>query len=676
MVGEPQARPTKSCPSCAFHADYEARFCARCGHQFSGDASLPGEPAESAASGARAAPAAYAPTAPAHSRGADPLVGRIVADRYRIVSLLGRGGMGVVYKVEHIHIGKLMAMKLLSGELSRDPVLVRRFRAEAKAISKLAHPNTVQIFDFGESARLVYLVMEYLPGKDLGAIITAEGALPFPRAARICAQVAASVGEAHDRGIVHRDIKPENVMVLDTSRQRDFAKVLDFGIAKLRDAEDVASSTSPGNIVGTPYYMAPEQIRADSIDARADIYALGAVLYKALTGVPPFQSGTPMGVLTMHLTQPLVPMQERVPKIVLPPQAEAIVARALQKDPARRYQTMEELREALLGALREDGDGEPTPSATRSVPVLGLELATRSDVDQYQRRLGRTYKLGMLVAFMVLAFGVYGAFLFFRRETRVATREKEPNDEPAQANRLAAGTEVSAQLGKRISPTYGDADVYSFDVPFDAPRTIDLRVSALPNVDMVVELVRKGESLPLLLADSGKAGQPEAVPNLTLRGGSYYVRVRERFGSVRWPTENVSDGYRIGFEFLPPDPGGETEPNDTTELAEKLVVGTPRHGFLGWAGDADIYCLTKPTPAFTVQLSAVGQLHTKLKLVDRQSAYALEQASTGPGQVISLVVQKPLAEPCIEVRARPVEGAPRADADQPYTIELRAAPPR
>src|SRR5687768_7844541 len=111
MVGEPQPRPTKACPACAFHADHEARFCARCGHQFAGDASLPGEPGESAASGARAAPAAYAPTAPAHSRGADPLVGRIVADRYRIVSLLGRGGMGVVYKVEHIHIGKLMAMK-------------------------------------------------------------------------------------------------------------------------------------------------------------------------------------------------------------------------------------------------------------------------------------------------------------------------------------------------------------------------------------------------------------------------------------------------------------------------------------------------------------------------------------------------------------------------------------
>jgi hypothetical protein len=670
MAFEPQHRPTKNCPACEYPAELDARFCARCGHHFSTDASLPGEPAEAATSGARAAPSAIAQSSP--SRGsADPLVGRIVADRYRIVSLLGRGGMGVVYKVEHVHIGKLMAMKLLSGELSRDPVLVRRFRAEAKAISKLAHPNTVQIFDFGESARLVYLVMEYLPGKDLGAILTAEGPLPFVRAARICAQVAASVGEAHERGIVHRDIKPENVMILDTSRQRDFAKVLDFGIAKLRDSEEVASSTtSPGNIVGTPYYMAPEQIRADAIDARADIYALGAVLYKALTGVPPFQSGTPMGVLTMHLTQPLVPMRERVPKIQLPPQAEAIVGRALQKDPARRYQTMEEFREALVAALREEGEGEPTPNAARSVPMLGVELATRSDVDGYERRLGRTYKLGLLFAFVVLVAGAYAAYLLFRQETVVSSREKEPNDEPAQANPIAPDKEVAAQLGKRVSPTYGDADVYAFDVPLDAPRVLDLRVSALPNIDMVVELVRKGDSLPLLLVDSGRVGEPEAVPNLTLRGGSYYVRVRERFDSVRWPTENVSDGYRIGFKFLPADPAGETEPNDNPELAEKLAAGTPRHGFLGWGGDVDMYCVSAPPPAFSIKLSAVGQLDTVLRVVDRQSSFTLEQNRAGPGEPESLEVAKPLGEPCIEVRLHQTPGGPRADADHPYTLEL------
>jgi serine/threonine protein kinase len=671
MVGESQQRPTKTCTSCAYHADLDARFCARCGQQFAGEGSLPGELGE-AVSGPRVAPAAAVPTSP--SRGAaDPLVGRIVADRYRIVSLLGRGGMGVVYKVEHVHIGKLMAMKLLSGELSRDPVLVRRFRSEAKAISKLAHPNTVQIFDFGESARLVYLVMEYLPGRDLGAILSADGPLPFARAARICAQVAASVGEAHERGIVHRDIKPENVMILDTSRQRDFAKVLDFGIAKLRDVEELASSTSPGNIVGTPYYMAPEQIRADAIDARTDIYALGAVLYKALTGVPPFQSGTPMGVLTMHLTQPLVPMRERAPKIELPAQAEAIVGRALQKDPARRYQTMEELREALRGALRSEDDAEPTPSgATRSVPMLGLELATRSDVDQYERRIGRTYKLGLLLAFALLLGVVYAGYLLYRREEVVSTKEKEPNDEPAQANRMVPGMEIAGQLGKRISPTYGDADVYAFEVPLDTSRAIDLRVTALPNVDVILELARKGESLPFLLVDSGRVGEPEAVPNLTLRGGSYYVRVRERFEGVRWPTENVSDGYRIGFKFLSADPGRETEPNDNAELAEKLVAGTPRHGLLGWAGDVDLYCVSAPPHAFLVKLSAAGQLDTVLRLVDRQSAFTAEANRGGPGQPESLEVQKALAEPCIEVKVHQAPGGVRADADHPYALELVA----
>jgi serine/threonine protein kinase len=668
MAGEPQQRPEKACSSCAFHAEYDARFCARCGARFATDSSLPGEPGE-AVSGAR--PAAGAPAGSSPSRGAaDPLVGRIVADRYRIVSLLGRGGMGVVYKVEHIHIGKLMAMKLLSGELSRDPVLVRRFRHEAKAISKLAHPNTVQIFDFGESARLVYLVMEYLPGKDLGALITSEGPLEFARAARICAQVAASVGEAHDRGIVHRDIKPENVMVLDTGRHRDFAKVLDFGIAKLRDVEEQASSTSPGNIVGTPYYMAPEQIRADHVDARADIYALGAVLYKVLTGVPPFQSGTPMGVLTMHLTQPLVPMRERAPQRELSPEAEAIVARALQKDPARRYQSMEEFREALVSALGSAGEGEPAPTPTRSFPALGAELATRSDVDQYERRIGRTYKLGLLLAVALLAAGAYAAYLLYRSEEVVSTREREPNDEPREANRLVPDVEIAAQIGKRISPTYGDADVYAFEVPLDGTRVVDLRVSALPNIDLIAEVVRKGESLPLLVADSGRVGEPEAVPNLTLRGGSYYVRVRERFEGVRWPTENISDGYRIGLRFVPAEPGGETEPNDTAELAEKLAAGQVRQGFLGWGGDRDLYCITAAPPSFTVQLSSAGELDLYLRLFDRQSGLSRDENRGGPGQPERLEVTEPLAEPCVEVRLRDTPGGPRADADHAYLLEL------
>ncbi len=215
---------------------------------------------------------------------ADPLVGMLIADRYRIVEPIGRGGMGVVYKVEHARIGKLIALKLLSGALARDPGLVARFEREAAMVSQLSHPNTVQVFDFGHTDGLVYLAMEYLRGVDLGHLIRESGALDLDRTARIVIQICSSVAEAHDRGIVHRDLKPENVMVLGSGQGLEFVKVLDFGLAKLRESTETMNLTLRGAIVGTPYYMPPEQIRGEPVGPAGDVYALGALMYSCLTG--------------------------------------------------------------------------------------------------------------------------------------------------------------------------------------------------------------------------------------------------------------------------------------------------------------------------------------------------------------------------------------------------------
>ncbi|HWZ92329.1 MAG TPA: protein kinase, partial [Polyangiaceae bacterium] len=165
---------------------------------------------------------------------ADPLIGMIIAERYRIVELIGRGGMGVVYRAEHARIGKLMALKLLTGELSRDPQQVARFKREALLASKLSHPNTVQVFDFGRSDTLVYLAMELLRGEDLAKIIRREGALGVERSAKIVIQICSSLAEAHDKGIVHRDLKPENIIIVKGQSGEDVVKVLDFGLAQLR----------------------------------------------------------------------------------------------------------------------------------------------------------------------------------------------------------------------------------------------------------------------------------------------------------------------------------------------------------------------------------------------------------------------------------------------------------
>jgi len=611
---------------------------------------------------------------------ADPLIGQVIADRYKILSMLGRGGMGVVYKVEHVHIGKLMAMKLLSGELAADTNTVRRFRREAKAISKLTHPNTVQIFDFGQSAKLAYLVMEYLPGKDFATVIAEEPPLSFMRVAKICAQVAASVAEAHESGIIHRDIKPENVMIVAAPGQSDLVKVLDFGIAKLRDVEDSGVATQSGHLVGTPYYMAPEQIRAEPYDHRVDIYALGAMMYKALAGVPPFTADTPMAVLSAHLTDVLIPVRERSGREDIPEVADEIIARAMQKNPKNRYPRMDDLRADLLAYLAQVGALDTTDNlVVRSRPIqmtrtdsFTAELATRGDIDRYETRLNRTGWLASvlgLVAACALAFAGYQAF--GQRRSRVDSIEQEPNDDPAKANLIAADRAVRGFLGKRQSVTYGDADVYMFEIPLQESRIANVKVTRLPNMDLAVDLVRRGEATPLLVADTGRLAEPELIPNFGLRGGTYYLRVREQWESGRMPTENVSDAYTISLHFETRKEGDEHEPNDTFDVAETLAKAEARRGYLGWTGDHDAYCIAPGLLPARVSVDPGSLLDIALKVVDRttDAARVIDEHGASEGESVDVPLT-PDASPCVELSVREEPDALRGDATHAYTLRL------
>ena len=297
-------------------------------------------------------------------------VGRVVAGRYRLLGKLGEGGMGAVYRAEQISLKRIVALKVLRPELSADAGLVQRFNAEAELAGKLNHPNTVTLYDFGQdSDGALFIAMEYLEGRSLRELLHREGPLPPPRAIAICEQVCSSLGDAHARGIVHRDLKPDNVMLVQVGRRSDVVRVLDFGIAKLRDEQgDITAMpmTRAGDLLGTPQYMAPEQIRGEKVDARTDVYVLGAMLYEMITGRLPFEGPSLMAILSKHLTEVPVPPRQRRPELALPPALEALVMDALQKDPAARPPSMEVVAERLaalgLSAGAPGAPGVPSPS--------------------------------------------------------------------------------------------------------------------------------------------------------------------------------------------------------------------------------------------------------------------------------------------------------------------------
>ncbi|MSP90979.1 MAG: serine/threonine protein kinase [Myxococcales bacterium] len=298
-------------------------------------------------------------------------VGKLIDDRYLIVGLIGRGGMGVVYRCEQIHLRKSMAIKLLHESLVTKKQLISRFTREARAISRLSSPHTVMVYDFGRWGELFYLVMELLEGDALDVVIERDGPMPAARAVHVVLQMCDSLKEAHAHGIIHRDLKPENVMLVRAAAHADYVKILDFGLAKVEGVEDPYTIHSQRDIFGTPFYMSPEQIRAGEVDHRADLYAVGALLFRMLTGQHVFAERSTFDILKAHLSRPPPTMAEAAPERRVPPALEAIVARCLEKDPTRRFAGMAELATALEHARSSgfaDAGLAPLPVATLHLP--------------------------------------------------------------------------------------------------------------------------------------------------------------------------------------------------------------------------------------------------------------------------------------------------------------------
>lgn len=567
------------------------------------------------------------PFALTHKPGPDPLIGFVVAGRYRIIERLGRGGMGVVYKVEHTELGKLLAIKLLTGELGNERQVVRRFKREAELASRLSHPNTVQVFDFGSCDGLTYLVMELVHGHDLAWLLAHEGPLRAERAARILLQVCSSLAEAHRVGIVHRDVKPGNIMVARAPDGEEIAKVLDFGLAKLREAPELNELTGGGAVVGTPLYMSPEQIMGRPVDGRTDIYAMGAVMYRMLTGEPPFKNASGISVLARHLHEEPQPPHERKPELGIPHHASEIVLRALEKKPAKRYQRVEELQEALLGLLADTSeahgqsllnasrlqrlhaeilrsaaleDTEPAHAALPAVPRKAI--ATRDEVEAFRRKLVRQKWIGIGIATLVVSLGVAVGMRAWQRAMAppaFSGVETEENNQPSQANDLPIGRTITGTIGKRIDEERSDRDFFRVTVPPDTPL-ISIRTTALPNMAMCTVLYQDGEQEASARFCVGRPRADLVIPAYRIQPGTWFVAVmqdRERYGLSEAPgvVENVSDSYSLTIDRVATPPEGwEVEPNDQPRAATKVGAGQTVRGNLAWARDEDVVCAAGP----------------------------------------------------------------------------------
>jgi len=318
-----------------------------------------------------------------------PKPGDVVAGRFRVLELLGSGGFGTVYKALQENVGREVAMKFLTPGVAKDPVNVERFRREAYHVSQLRHPNTITLYDYGQTEDgLIYMVMELLEGMSLADVIQDEGALDWPRASHILVQVLKSLSEAHQRGLVHRDLKPENIFLSELFGEQDYVKVLDFGVAKMTMIDDTEENaddklTKAGRIFGTPMYMAPEQACAEPITPATDVYALGLLIFEMLTGLPPVTGRNRMDVIHKQIRDPVPELTRELEGTALG----KFIRKATEKKPEQRYHHAAEMLEAYAYTLRAmniiprpRGSTFPEISVTSIVPE-GLDKFLESDPD-------------------------------------------------------------------------------------------------------------------------------------------------------------------------------------------------------------------------------------------------------------------------------------------------------
>jgi len=396
-------------------------------------------------------------------------VGDLLADgKYEVLALVGSGGMGQVYRARHTVLRRIVAIKVLHPGMTADPKVEARFLREARATSLLEHRNSMQVLDFGaekreDGSRLLYIVMEFIEGRELSDVLGESGPLGTARIAELAAQTCAALFQAHEQGVIHRDLKPENIMIVDhvddDGRPVERIKVCDFGIAKIQSSEEYDSGkgsklTEAGEVFGTPFYMSPEQARGKKLDARSDIYSLGVVLFELATGKLPFVGENVMGILTQQITDQPPHPSEINPAV--DPALEQVILRCLEKDPDRRYQSVRDLRRELL--MMSGSRDIPSPSLLEAAPTVRastptaavsamaetapLELSETPPTATPAAKPGRS-GLWIALAVLLVGGGGVGAYVYL-------SSEPEPADEPETVSR--AHDEGAKPVQPRVEP--------------------------------------------------------------------------------------------------------------------------------------------------------------------------------------------------------------------------------
>lgn len=609
----------------------------------------------------------------------DPALGRVFGGQYRIESLLGRGGMGSVYRGVQLSVNREVAIKLITGGSSNNQAeLVKRFHREAKATAQLSHPNTVRLFDFGVTeTQELYMVMELLEGRDLEAQLQASGALPLPVALHITRQILSALSEAHELGIVHRDLKPGNVFLSRVRGGDVIAKVMDFGVAGLEQARDTQKLTTTGAVIGTPAYMSPEQAQGKPADARSDLYSVGVMLYEMLAGRPPFQAESVVSLLLMQVTEPVPPLAlatDQSPRLnAMQTFLDRLLFKTPQGRPSSAAEALAEVDVLLAGAhgsqppgVYHQGIAAAQLSATVQAQTPFTWAASRSQIGTLATRV-RDKRVAVIAGgtVAVLAVGGYWAF----KPSKAAPSVMKPAvamTEPAKAAPHTV-TIASTPSGARVvlEGAHLGATPYILNFRRDTVVTVTLQgyetqtLTVTPNSDpnIVVSLTpqstasrraRSAASVATLELQQGDANRKEA----TKKKASAEELTRNHGPAGASPLVSSASETAVASKTVDTQPSSASAPRRSpVGEVTHAVGGLVRSIFGGGSGDSERSrrraAMRNRPPPYPTEAAAKRALNTGqitsqqysdaiwVLRVNRQQRIAAEKANLRAGKITS-----------------------------------------